>query len=207
VKPGGVRALLLDLDDTLFDRALAFRAWLAHRLGRAPEPAELAAFSEIDRRGHRSREEFATDAARLGLAVEPARFPFELAEHIEPEAGARDAIARLAARLRVGIVTNGGPAQRTKLARLGLADTVHAVFVSSELGHAKPASQIFEHALRWTEHPPHEVLFAGDDPIIDLAPAAAHGMQTAWRARAPWPRWLAPARYEIHSISALEAIL
>jgi HAD superfamily hydrolase (TIGR01509 family) len=207
VKLGGVRALLLDLDDTLFDRALAFRAWLAQRLGRVPEPAELTAFSEIDRRGHRPRTEFAADASHLGLAVDPDRFPFELTEHIEPEPGTRESLARLAARLRVGIVTNGGPAQRTKLARLGLSDIVHAVFVSSELGHAKPGPQIFEHALRWTEHPPHEVLFAGDDPIIDLAPAAAHGMQTAWRARTPWPRWLAPARYEIHSISALEALL
>lgn len=206
MKPGGVRALLLDLDDTLFDRALAFRAWLAGRLRRVPEPAELAAWSEIDHRGQRPRTEFAADAARLGLAVDPERFPFELAEHVEPEPGAREAIGRLAARLRVGIVTNGGPAQRTKLQRLGLADTVHAVFVSSELGYAKPASQIFDRALRWTEHAPHEVLFAGDDPIIDLGPAAAHGMLTAWRARSEWPRWLAPAPYEIHSVAALEAL-
>ncbi len=212
VNPGGLlgggtpRALLLDLDDTLFDRGAAFRAWLAGRLGRAPGPEELEAWTELDQRGRRPRDEFAQAAARLGLAVDPDRFPFELAEHVAPEPGAREAVARLAARLRVGVVTNGGAAQRDKLARLGLAGVVHAVFVSSELGAAKPARAIFERALRWTEHAPHDVLFAGDDPIVDLAPAAAHGMVTAWRVRGEWPRWLAPPAHRIHSVAALEEL-
>ena len=68
------------------------------------------------------------------------------------------------------------------------------------------ASRIFERALGWTEHAPHEVLFVGDDPIVDLAPAAAHGMLTAWRVRGEWPRWLAPAPYEICSVAALGAL-
>lgn len=206
VKPAGVRALLLDLDDTLFDRGAAFRAWLAARLGRPPHAGELATWEALDGRGTRARTELADGAARLGLHVDPDRFPFELAEHVEPEPGAREALARLAARLRVAVVTNGGAAQRAKLARLGLDATVHAVFVSAELGIAKPAAAIFERALRWTEAAPHEVLFAGDDPIVDLAPAAAHGMITAWRPRGDWPRWLAPAPYEIRSVAALEEL-
>jgi putative hydrolase of the HAD superfamily len=212
VKLGGLqgggtpRALLLDLDDTLFDRGAAFRAWLAGRLGRAPAPGELEAWAELDQRGRRPRAEFAATAARLGLVVDADRFPFELAEHVQPEAGAREAVGRLAARLRVGVVTNGGAAQRDKLARLGLADVVHAVFVSSELGASKPASAIFERALQWTEVAPYDVLFAGDDPIVDLAPAAAHGMVTAWRVRGEWPRWLAPAAHQIHSVAALEEL-
>jgi HAD superfamily hydrolase (TIGR01509 family) len=212
VKPGGrlgggtPRALLLDLDDTLFDRGAAFRAWLASRLGRAPGPGELEAWLELDQRGHRPRAELAAGAARLGIAVDPDRFPFELAEHVRPEAGAREAVRRLAARLRVGVVTNGGAAQRDKLARVGLADVVHAVFVSSELRVAKPASAIFRRALQWTEAAPHEVLFVGDDPIVDLAPAAAHGMVTVWRVRGTWPRWLSPAAHQIHSIAALEEL-
>jgi len=205
---GGIaRALLLDLDDTLFDRGAAFRAWLAGRLGRAPGPGELAAWTELDGRGHRPRAEFAAAAAAgLGVAVDPDRFPFELAAHVQPEPGAREAVVRIAARLRVGVVTNGGAAQRDKLARLGLADVVHAVFVSSELGVAKPGAAIFERALAWTEVAPHEVLFVGDDPIVDLAPAAAHGMLTAWRVRGAWPRWLAAPAYQIHSVAALEEL-
>lgn len=203
---GPLRALLLDLDDTLFDRGAAFDAWLAGRLGRAPAADEAAAWADLDQRGRRPREAFAAGAAARGLAVDPAKFPFELAEHVVPEAGAREALARLAARLRIGVVTNGGAAQRDKLARIGLSDVVHAVFVSAELGAAKPASAIFDRALRWTETPPHEVLFTGDDPIVDLAPAAAHGMATAWRVRGTWPRWLAPAAHEIRSVAELEAL-
>lgn len=203
---GAPRALLLDLDDTLFDRGAAFRAWLASRLGRAPGPGELEAWIELDQRGHRPREELAADAAPLGVEIDPERFPFELAEHVRPEPGAREALVRLAARMRIAIVTNGGAAQRDKLARLGLADVVHEVFVSSELASAKPASAIFEHALEWTAAAPHDVLFVGDDPIVDLAPAAAHGMVTAWRVRGDWPRWLAPPAYEIQSVAALEEL-
>lgn len=203
---GAPRALLLDLDDTLFDRGAAFSAWLASRLGRAPRPGELEAWIELDQRGHRPRAELAADAAPLGVAIDPERFPFELAEHVRPEPGAREALIRLAARMRIAIVTNGGAAQRDKLARLGLADVVHEVFVSSELQSPKPASAIFEHALDWTGAAPHDVMFVGDDPIIDLAPAAAHGMVTAWRVRGDWPRWLAPPAYEIHSVAALEEL-
>ena len=203
---GTPRALLLDLDDTLFDRGAAFCGWLAGRLGRAPGAGELEAWSELDQRGRRPRAEFAATAARLGLAVDPERFPFELAEHVQPEAGAREAVGRLAARLRVGVVTNGGAAQRDKLARLGLADVVHAVFVSSELGAAKPAPAIFARALAWIGAAPHDVVFAGDDPIVDLAPAAAHGMVTAWRVRGAWPRGLASPAHRIHSVAALEEL-
>ena len=203
---GAPRALLLDLDDTLFDRGAAFSSWLASRLGRAPSAQELDAWIDLDQRGHRPRAELAADAALLGVAIDPERFPYELAEHVQPEPGAREALERLAARMRIAVVTNGGPAQRDKLARLGLADVVHAVFVSSELHSAKPASAIFEHALDWTEVAPHHVLFVGDDPIIDLAPAAAHGMVTAWRVRGDWPRWLAPPAYQIHSVAALEEL-
>ena len=203
---GAPRALLLDLDDTLFDRGAAFSSWLAGRLGHALCAEELEPWLELDQRGHRPRAEFAADAAPLGVEIDPERFPFELAEHVRPEPGAREALVRLAARMRIAIVSNGGPAQRDKLARIGLTDVVHEVFLSSELNSAKPAAAIFEHALDWTEAAAHDVLFVGDDPIIDLAPAAAHGMVTAWRVRGDWPRWLAPPAYQIHSVAALEEL-
>jgi HAD superfamily hydrolase (TIGR01509 family) len=197
------RALLLDLDDTLFDRAAALRAWseaaARAELGRGLTPAEWHVLREIDGRGHRPRERFAADArSRLGLTVDPTRFAHALAEHVVPEPGVTETLARLAADRRIAIVTNGGSAQRGKLAALGLDGLVHAVFVSGELGIAKPALEIFERALRWTEHAASDVLFVGDDAVIDLAPAAVLGMATAWRARDQrWPAELAPPTYRI----------
>jgi FMN phosphatase YigB (HAD superfamily) len=199
------RAYLLDLDDTLFDRSAALRAWAAAQ--RVLSPAEWALLVEIDGRGHRPREAFARDAyVQLGLAVDPTRFGHVLVEHVIPEPGVREAVTALAAAARVAIVTNGGSAQRAKLARLGLDGVVHAVFVSSEVGSTKPEIAIFERALAWTEHAAPEVLFVGDDPLIDLAPAASLGLATAWRARSTtWPYELAPPTHRIGSLAELLA--
>lgn len=202
------RGLLLDLDDTLFDRGAAFEAWcdgIAQvQLGRSLEPGERALLHGFDRRGHRSRHEFADDARLLGLAVDAARFPFELAEHIVPEVGVFEAISELARSRRVAIVTNGGAAQRIKLQRIGLAPIVRMVIVSEEVGFAKPDARIFQRALAWSELRAEEILFVGDEPVIDLAPAASLGMATAWRVRGvPWPHELAPPSYRLSSIDQL----
>jgi putative hydrolase of the HAD superfamily len=205
----GYRAFLLDLDDTLFDRTAALRSWAETAAGaqlqRPLSVDEWYRLVELDGRGHRSREEFAADAkAQLGLSIDPVRFGHSIVAHLVPEDGARETITQLATRARVAIVTNGGPAQRAKLTALGLDTIVHAVFVSHEVGCTKPALGIFERALRWTELAPDDVLFVGDDPVIDLAPAASLGMATAWRARATtWPRELAPPTHRIASITAL----
>ena len=53
---------------------------------------------------------------------------------------------------RVAVVTNGGAgAARRSCAAPGLADLVHAVFVSGEVGVAKPAPAMFDAAVRWAE--------------------------------------------------------
>jgi HAD superfamily hydrolase (TIGR01509 family) len=206
------RALLLDLDNTLFDRTAAMRAWADAtaqvELGRSLSDAEWQLLLEIDGRGHRAREEFAADARkRLGLAVDAARFGHVLLEHIVPEPGVAETLARLAETKRIAVVTNGGTAQRAKLARLGLDAIVHAVFVSGEVGSTKPALGIFDRAVKWTEQAPHHVLFVGDDPVIDLAPAASLGIATAWRARGQaWPSELAPPTHRIDSITELAAL-
>jgi len=201
--------VLLDLDDTLFDRTAAMRAWadVAARaeLGRPLSDIEWALLLEIDGRGHRPRDEFACDARdRLGLTVEAFGFGHVLVDHIVPEPGVVETLTALAADKRVAIVTNGGTAQRAKLQRLGLDTIVHAVFVSGEIGSTKPALEIFDRALRWTEFDASDVLFVGDDPVIDLAPSASLGMATAWRARGRvWPSELAPPTHRIESIPEL----
>lgn len=205
------RGLLLDLDDTLFDRTAAFDAWsegIAQlQLGRRLDAGEREALHAFDRRGHRSRREFAEDARRLGLSIDAARFPFDLAEHVVPEPGVAEVIAELARSRRVAIVTNGGAAQRIKLQQIGLDKIVRQVMVSEEVGIAKPDARIFQHALAWSELAPEEILFVGDEPVIDLAPAASLGMATAWRARGTWPSELAPPTFQITAIDQLRGIV
>jgi HAD superfamily hydrolase (TIGR01509 family) len=206
------RAIFFDLDDTLFDRAAALRRWVARHVGNL-DSADLAWVIDLDDRGRRPRLHFAAaivERFRIQRTVTElaAAFPAELAVQVEPEVGARETIVRLAADRRVAVVTNGGPAQRDKLARAGLADVLETVFVSGELGMAKPAPAIFERALAWSALEPAECLFVGDDPIHDIAPAAALGMATAWRVPSVggvWPAELASPRFAIRSIAELEA--
>jgi putative hydrolase of the HAD superfamily len=205
------RAVFLDLDDTLFDRVAALRRWAITAL------PELTAEDEAwliarDRRGRTPRLEFATAVVeRFGLDVRPevlaASFSLQLASQVEREVGVRELIARLAIQTRVAIVTNGsGAAQRMKLRRLGLDQLVHAVFISGELGIAKPDPAIFQRALTWSGQAAGDCLFVGDDPINDIAPAAALGIVTAWRAREAWPSELAPPANQLASLAELEQI-
>jgi putative hydrolase of the HAD superfamily len=201
------RAMFFDLDDTLFDRTAALRRWVAAHLGALDDEA-TAWLLELDDRGRRPRLHFAAGVIeRFGLhrtvTDVASAFPGELATCVQPEPGVRDTLVRFAAQSRIAIVTNGGAAQREKLARAGLADLVETVFVSNELGSAKPARAIFEHALAWSGVAPSECLFGGDDPINDIAPAAAMGMSTAWLPRGPWLGPPLAPTYTIASIAQL----
>ena len=205
------RAVFLDLDDTLFDRTAALRRWAAATLPELDEADERWLLA-CDGHGRRARLDFATDlVARFELPtraeVLASAFPLQLAAHVEREAGVREQIARLAIQTRVAVVTNGsGAAQRMKLRRLGLDQLVHAVFISGELGIAKPSPEIFHHALRWSGQAAASCLFVGDDPINDIAPAAALGIATAWRERDAWPSELPSPTFRLPSITALEQV-
>lgn len=200
------RAIFFDLDDTLFDRTAALVRWVAAQIGAVDDDA-LAWVIELDDRGRRPRLHFAAGVIqRFGLhrtvTELAAAFPCELAVQVEPEPGVRATLEQFAATHSVAVVTNGGASQRDKLARAGLADIVETVFVSGELGIAKPARGIFEHALAWSSAAPRECLFVGDDPVNDIAPAAAIGMATAWLPRGTWTGDAVPS-FTIASIPQL----
>ncbi|HEX4418580.1 MAG TPA: HAD family hydrolase [Kofleriaceae bacterium] len=205
------RAVFLDLDDTLFDRTAAMRRWAIATLPAFDDDDERWLLA-CDARGRRTRLEFATEVvARFGLTTRPevlaSAFSLQLAAQVEREAGVRELIARLAIQTRVAVVTNGsGAAQRMKLRRLGLDQLIHAVFISGELGVAKPDPEIFWRALRWSGQTAADCLFVGDDPVNDIAPAAALGLVTAWRARDPWPSELAPPAHPLGSLAELERL-
>ena len=101
--------------------------------------------------------------------------------YVTKEPGVDETVAELGRGGALAVVSNGrGPVQRAKLARLGLADAFGAVFVSGEVGCAKPSRRIFERALAWAGCSPADALMIGDDPELDLAPARTMGMATLW---------------------------
>ncbi|MFT3698896.1 MAG: HAD family hydrolase [Kofleriaceae bacterium] len=203
--------LFFDLDDTLFDRTAALTRWVARHVGDLA-PEQLERVIELDDRGRRNRLLFAAGLIEEhGLARSvtelAAAFPAELAAQVEREPGTRSALKRLAVPFRLAIVSNGGAAQRVKLARAGIADLIDHVIISGELGIAKPAPGIFEHALTWAACSPESCIFVGDDPINDIAAASAFGMTTVWRVRGTYPERIVHPTHRVQSITELADML
>jgi FMN phosphatase YigB (HAD superfamily) len=85
--------------------------------------------------------------------------------------------------IRLGIVCDvgfsGGELLRELLDREGLLTHFSGWAFSDEVGHYKPAPQIFEAALSSLDAQPASSLHVGDLRRTDVAGAAAHGMRTA----------------------------
>lgn len=210
----GLRAVLLDLDGTLVDRDAALRAWLHRRAGLGRELEQLLA---LDREDGGELVALALELHRLrpGLAANPRalleRARADLPSFIQPDPAIARALARLReAKLRLGLVSNGGPTQRQKLAAAQLPESLFATIqVSGELGVAKPAAGIFQAALRALALAPEQVVMIGDSPREDIAGAAALGVAGCWIAHGrAWPRELAaPEQIAQEFPSAVELLL
>lgn len=85
---------------------------------------------------------------------------------------------RLAARgKRLAIVSNWDERLRPLLRRLELDARLETIVVSCEVGHAKPARQIFDEAARRLALPRDRILHVGDSTEMDLHGARAAGFQ------------------------------
>ncbi|MFC7485000.1 HAD family hydrolase [Luedemannella flava] len=120
------------------------------------------------------------------------RFMAEVNDRITATLHAVDCLTTLA-RSGIGrhILTNGpADGQRRKLAVAGLDTLVDELFVSEELGFAKPDPAAFQAVLGRLGAQPGEVLVVGDSMSADVAPARALGMPALWYApdaRQPGP--------------------
>jgi len=184
-----IRAVLFDLDDTLYDQrawlAGAWQAVAAAATAFGVAPAELAAaLAQIAAEGSDRGRIIDRALERVGWAgvpVEPLvqAFRSHAPEHLPAYPGVPAALARLRARCPIGLVTDGDPGiQRAKLRALGLCDAFDAVVLSDELGrqYRKPHPAPFRAALSALGVAPEEAVFVGDRPDKDMAGAAAAGM-------------------------------
>lgn len=187
--PRPLRALLLDLDGTLLDRDAALRAWLRRRAGLAGR--EIDELLAIDARDEGLLAELALvlierrpGLARDALAL-AQRIREELPDELRPDPAVTRALDRFAAEgLRLALVSTGGPTQRRKLERAGIAAGRFATLViSGEVGLTKPDPRVFGLACERLALAAHEVLMVGDSPRHDVAGAHAAGIASAWIAR------------------------
>jgi putative hydrolase of the HAD superfamily len=187
--PHRIAAVCFDLDDTLYPQeqwlhgawdAVAARAAVAG----VDEAAMRAALRDIAAEGSDRGRIIDRALLRVGaphIPVPPlvAAFRGYHAGTLEPFTGVRAGLARLAATVPLGIVSDGDPSiQRAKLDALGLAGAFHVVVWSDEHGreHRKPDPLPFRVAAELLAVDPVHVVYVGDRPDKDVVGAAAAGM-------------------------------
>lgn len=200
-----IQAVVVDLDDTLFDHQESARRGLARlveELGATPTPRTATAWEqtaehlsdrrragEIDRIGYR-RLRIRNLLADIGRQEEAERLEEALCDRLydrflevyeEEWVGFADAVPTLRAlddrRLPVAILTNGPEErQQRKACVLGLAPWVVGVWTSEHLGAKKPDPATYLAVCSALEADPCTVLHVGDNIEHDLHGAFAAGL-------------------------------
>ena len=216
-----VKALLVDLDDTLYEEGRyvrsGFRA-VAEILGQENATSADEIFYQLEYQFAREgrRGVFDRTMAYLGLQKPSMKELVEAYRHHAPQIdlypGVNQALSRLAQQYRVAIVTDGlGTMQRRKVEALGLRDEVRQIVYCWDLGAPKPDPAGYQKALSSLEAEPHEALVIGDDPYHDMPAAARAGIlacrtRTGRFATIPTPP-AAPAIMEVPSFVSLSETL
>jgi putative hydrolase of the HAD superfamily len=230
-----VRAVLFDLDDTLFDHRHCTEASL-RRVRALHECFRCRPFDEIARAHGALLEQLHpavmvgrvdVDAARIerfrrlflavGVTAPDAQVRETASAYRQAYLDARRAVdgaATLLARLRergaaIVIVSNNVlDEQREKLRHCGLDAWVDALVVSEEEGVSKPDPEIFRRALARVESDPAAAVMVGDSWAADIAGARAAGIRAVWFNPLGTPRPEPAADVlELRSLEPVEPVL
>jgi len=204
----GLRAVLFDIDDTLFSttqfagvaRRNAVRAMVETGLD-LPEEVVLRELEEVlaefssnydhhfDQLLRRLRPK-ALESVNPALIVAAgvAAYHDTKFRELKPFVDVIPLLAALrAAGVITGIITHGWTIkQAEKIVRLGLVPHLdkRAVFISDQLGISKPNPKIYALALRDLGLLAAEAMYVGDSPSHDITPPKSLGMKAVWARRA-----------------------
>ena len=197
-----VRAVLFDLDHTLFDTEKTERHAL-REVARAVEvrlgPKAVASYREVNthvwgeyRAGRITSKELRVLRFHLWLERmdrDPAHARRLAPLYLDVFSSRGDLIAGAAAAVRgisrmgfrLGVVTNGiDRVQRRRLKASDLMDSFPVVVTSERAGFTKPDPRIMEIALKRLRLHPEEAVYVGDDPHVDGLAANRASMPFVW---------------------------
>ena len=226
---GRVRAITIDLDDTLWPiwptiaRAEGvLQSWLDDR---APATAALARDKDTLRAVRNQMASLRPDIAhdlsamrresiRLLLTragddpslAEPAfEAFFAERQRVDLYDDALPALAELASCFPVVALSNGN----ADVHRVGLGAHFHAALSAQRFGVAKPDPRIFHAGANAAGVDSHQVLHVGDDAHLDGVGALNAGMQFAWvrRENQPWTHAPAQPHITVRDLQALSQLL
>src|SRR5699024_1137410 len=151
------------------------------------------------------REGFLASGYSASAAQEAALLAFDAfiaaRNHITFFPQAIDNLRTLAQQYRLVAITNGN----ANLERVGIMPFVTAQYTAEQVGHAKPAAEIYEHMLAEQHISPEHCLHVGDHPVEDIEAARQCGMQTLWAnlTQAQWPAEIAPPERTVTTLGAI----
>lgn len=231
-KNGHVKAVLFDMDDTLFDHRHSSRSGLAviqqryacfqHMSIDELERAHIALLEEVHlqvlsgaisleqartARMERLFAQFGGLNSRAGAeeAAGMYREAYQAARQIVP--GTIALLKALRPRVKIGIVSNNLLAeQEEKLRYLELEAHIDALVVSEEVGSAKPAARIFQVALERLQCSAEEAIMIGDAWQNDIIGAHRAGIRAIWLNRHGIPCPDPSLAREITAYEPLEAV-
>lgn len=201
-----IKAVIFDLDDTIFDHQYARRAALGSLKNTFPSLAnqEVVALEAVHERflqvthsrllegqltlteARRERlrllfEEFGLMATEKELDEGDALYRSTYDGSRRPVPGVLALIAALKTRVQIGVITNGlGTQQQEKMSFCGITEMIDAVVISEVVGFKKPSREIFEYALSELRVLPAEAIMIGDSWQSDVLGARAAGLSTVW---------------------------
>lgn len=227
-----IRAVLIDLDDTLVDHQHAMRTALSglHRDDARLRPLE---FEFLLAEWQRLLETMHEDVALGRIPVHESRVIryrrfYQLAgcevEHSEVEKiaerhvasylasrrivpGAVALIEHLAKRAQIAVITNNTVReQEEKLATFGFDPHIDALITSEECGVAKPDGAIFRCALERLGIDADEAVMVGDSWANDVIGATQLGIRAVWLNRFGTPCPDPSLAIELDSLEPLEHV-
>ena len=204
---GRKKAVLFDVDDTLYDQTVPFKEAYAQYFGdKPPVPAEV--IYPVTRKysdqvysqamsGQITMEELyiyrvqkAFEEYNITITVEEAlafqKVYADRQRHIHMSETMEKILAYCARKAKLGIITNGPSAHQWNKVKSLQAERwiLHEnIFVSGDVGAEKPERKIFDHAKQMMKLEDAEVWFVGDSYELDVKGAMNAGWNAVWMNR------------------------
>jgi FMN hydrolase / 5-amino-6-(5-phospho-D-ribitylamino)uracil phosphatase len=223
-----VRAICFDLDNTLWDVwPVIMRAeqkmydFLAQRyprvvanvtieMMRSAREQTAAAYPQMRHDFSFLRKQTLRDHAReFGYAEAMAEEAFDAfiqaRNEVDLYADVLPALEQLHTRYRLFTASNGN----ADLGQIGIAHFFERTIAARQVGALKPDPAIFHKVIEGTDLQAHEVVYVGDDPLLDVVGARGAGMQAIWidRHGGEWPPEIEPAVHTVRSLTELTQLL